>query len=387
MQRTSVGKSAINTPNPAQDSCKQVRCTFWLSSYHFDQVIEAKKGSITMDDTGKSLSERGIKGLFLVWGSPKGAHRSQFMAEEFQIPIEHIYLTPKQGKYYALLKYPFQALKTLVVLARRRPQVVFVQNPPIFAPLMVYLWGLIMGTKYIVDSHTDALLASWWEWSLSLHRFLSHKAITTLVTNDHLQRMVADWGASAFTLTDVPTIFPERKQFHLNGSSFNVLYVSTASYDEPISEVLQAAHGLPEVGFYITGDYQTNMPHVVQDAPTNVHFTGYVPDDEFYGLFEAVQVVMCLTTENHTMQSGASEALWLGKPIITSNWPMLRGYFNQGTFHVNNTADEIFRAVVTVRDNLPAFEEGIQDLRTEKQVEWDQKVQAIIRQIEQALSQ
>lgn len=340
-----------------------------------------------MDDTNKSLGERGVKGLFLVWGSPKGAHRSQFMAEELQIPVEHVYLTPKQGKYYALLKYPFQALKTLVVLARQRPQAIFVQNPPIFASLMVYLWGLVTGAKYIIDSHTDALLASWWKWSLSLHRYLSRRAITTLVTNDHLRQMVADWGASAFTLTDVPTTFPERKQIHLNGNSFNVLYVSTASYDEPICEVLEAARVLPEVGFYITGDYRTEMPHVVQNAPGNVHFTGYVPDEEFFGLFEAVQVVMCLTTENHTMQSGASEALWLGKPIITSNWPMLRGYFNRGALHVNNTADEIYRAVVAMRDNLPAFEDGILDLRTRKRVEWDQKALFLIRQICQALSQ
>jgi glycosyltransferase involved in cell wall biosynthesis len=339
-----------------------------------------------MDDTSKSLSERGIRGLFLVWGSPKGAHRSQFMAEELGIPVEHIYLTPKQGKYYALLKYPFQALKTLVVLARWRPQVVLVQNPPIFAPLMVYLWGLVTGAKYIIDSHTDALLASWWGWSLSLHGFLSRRAITTLVTNDHLREMVADWDADAFRLTDVPTIFPKRKQIHLNGNRFNVLYVSTASYDEPISEVLRAARNLPEVGFFITGDYKTNRPDVVQRAPDNVHFTGYVPDEEFYGFFEAVQVVMCLTTENHTMQSGASEALWLGKPIITSNWPMLRGYFSQGSLHVNNTADEITRAVVTMRDSLPAFEKGIQDLRTEKMDEWDRKAQTIIQLIHQALS-
>ena len=32
MQRTSVGKPAINTANPAQNSCKQVRCIFCLSS-------------------------------------------------------------------------------------------------------------------------------------------------------------------------------------------------------------------------------------------------------------------------------------------------------------------------------------------------------------------
>jgi len=35
VQRTSVGKAAINAANTAQNSCKQVRCTFWLNSNSF----------------------------------------------------------------------------------------------------------------------------------------------------------------------------------------------------------------------------------------------------------------------------------------------------------------------------------------------------------------
>jgi len=338
-----------------------------------------------MDATERLLDEVGIRALFLVWGAPQGAHRSQFTAQEMGMEIEHVYLTPRQGALYALVKYPVQAVETLAVLARQRPQVVFVQNPPIFAALMIYLWGLRTGTKYIVDSHTDALLSSWWTWSLPLHRFLSRRAITTLVTNEHLRQMVAAWGANAFTLRDLPTTFPRRRQVHLDNNSFSVVVVSTASYDEPTSQILEAASNLPEVSFYITGNYRAKAPHIIQRAPANVHFTGYVPDEEFYGLLEAAQAVMCLTTENHTMQSGASEALWLGKPIITSDWPLLQEYFNQGTLHVDNTADGIRRAVITMRDDLPDFEAGVLALQAERRSEWLQKADALTCQIRQAV--
>lgn len=338
-----------------------------------------------MNNSEKSLASSGIKALFLVWGFPRGAHRSQHIAQMLGMETVHVYITPKQGVLSALFKYPVQAAKSLIVLARQRPQVVFVQNPPIFAPLMVYLWGLVSGAKLIIDSHTDAMLASWWAWSLPLHRFLSRRAIVTLVTNDHLRQMIAAWGANALTLTDVPTIFSERQSAHRGGNSFNVLFVSTVSYDEPISEVLRAASSLPEVSFRITGDYQSNAPHIIQSAPDNVHFTGYVPDEEFFGLFETAHVVMCLTTENHTMQSGASQALWLGKPIITSDWPMLREYFNQGTIHVDNTEESIYGAVVTMRDKLPAFETAIKALQAKRRDEWQQKAGDLIHQIQQAV--
>jgi glycosyltransferase involved in cell wall biosynthesis len=338
-----------------------------------------------MDATERLLGEVGIRALFLVWGAPQGSHRSQFMAQDMGMEIEHVYLTPRQGALYALLKYPVQAVETLAVLARQRPQVVFVQNPPIFAALMVYLWGLRTGTKYIVDSHTDALLSSWWTWSLPLHRFLSRRAITTLVTNEHLRQMVAAWGANTFTLRDPPTTFPRRRPIHLDNNSFNVVVVSTASYDEPISQILEAARNLPEVGFYITGNYRAKAPHIIQRAPANVHFTGYVPDEEFYGLLEAAQVVMCLTTENHTMQSGASEALWLGKPIITSDWPILQAYFNKGTIHTDNTGPDICRAVQEMKDNLANFEADIRSLQKDRRREWCEKANGLTLIIQEAM--
>lgn len=338
-----------------------------------------------MDYTRKPLTELGIRALFLIWGFPQGTRRSQFMAQYLGMDVVYVYLTPRQGRLYALLKYPVQAIQTLVVLARRRPQVVFVQNPPIFAALMVYLWGLIAGTKYIIDSHTDALLASWWAWSLPLHRFLSRRAITTIVTSDYLQQMVASWNAHAFILTDVPVAFSERRQVRLDETSFNIVVVSTASYDEPIAQVLEAVSELSDIGFYITGNY-TARQDIVKSAPGNVRFTGYVPDEEFYGLLEAARAVMCLTSENHTIQSGASEALWLGRPIITSDWPLLREYFNKGTLHVDNTVESICRAVVTIRDNLPAFEADIRVLQKERRCEWQQKAKSLTHLIQQAVS-
>ena len=77
-----------------------------------------------MDKTKEPLVELGIKTLFLIWGFPKGSHRSELMAQALGMDVERIYVLSKQGVFSALLKYPILAIKTLIILARQRPQVV-----------------------------------------------------------------------------------------------------------------------------------------------------------------------------------------------------------------------------------------------------------------------
>jgi glycosyltransferase involved in cell wall biosynthesis len=168
----------------------------------------------------------------------------------------------------------------------------------------------------------------------------------------------------------------------IDSELFNILVVSNVSYDEPIEEILKAAKHLPECQFYVSGNYPQKRPEVIRQAPDNVHFTGYLPDDEFYGLMKAVHVVLGLTTEDHTLQSSANEALWLGKPIITSNWPLLRSCFNRGTVHIENTSQEIIQAVQEIAGALPSYQEGILELQKERLRIWDTRMNDLIQMIE-----
>jgi glycosyltransferase involved in cell wall biosynthesis len=252
--------------------------------------------------------------------------------------------------------------------------------------LPVYVYSLFSKAHFIIDAHTDALLASYWTWSLPLHRFLSRRALTTIVTNDYLQSVVASWNARSFVLTDVPLFLPRREQVYLDEAPFKVVMISSASPDEPTAEVLEAASRLPDVRFYITGDYDARRK-LMREAPPNLRFTGRLPDREFYELLQVARAVICLTTEDNTLQSGASEALWLGKPIITSDWPLLRSYFDRGTIHVDNRAESIRQAVMTIRDNLSGFEAEILALQELRRHEWWQKVDDLIQIIERAVAE
>jgi glycosyltransferase involved in cell wall biosynthesis len=113
-------------------------------------------------------------------------------------------------------------------------------------------------------------------------------------------------------------------------------------------------------------------------APKNVTFTDFLSTEQYYALMRGCQSVMCLTTRDHTMQRGACEALSLGKPIITSHWQILRGYFHKGTVHVENTSEDIQRGVLEMKDNFGEYAAGIRELQAAQKAEWEEKVRELV---------
>jgi glycosyltransferase involved in cell wall biosynthesis len=339
-----------------------------------------------MDNSGKPFADLDIKTLFLVWGFPHGSHRSKLMGEQLGIDVRHVYITAKQGRFIAPFKYIFQMIMTFGLLIRHRYQLVFVQDPPIFAVLPVYVYGLFTKARFIIDSHTDALQASFWKWTLPLHRFLEHRAITTIVTNDELRAMIESWGAHSFTLEDPPAQLDISKPVTLPDSKLKVVMVSTADYDEPIQEVLEAAQDLRDVDFYITGDFTNSHCHqsAVNSAPKNVHFTGYLRED-YFALLNTADVVMCLSTENNTFLSGDNEALWLGKPLITSDWPILRRYFSKGTIHIDNSVEQIRQSILDMRDCLGEYRAEMRALQAERRYEWWARIDELLMRIQREM--
>jgi glycosyltransferase involved in cell wall biosynthesis len=307
--------------------------------------------------------------IFIAWIAHN--RRSQLLADKFGMKL-FLIQSLKRWYFLAPLRYLLQTARTLGILVRERPAVIFVQNPPIFAVMVVYLYAKLSGAKYVIDSHTGALLAPWWQWSLPIHAWLSRRAVTTIVTNDHLQTMVEGWGADAFIIADIPMAPTDIKPFP-SDDRFRVVVINTFSPDEPVEAVLEAAEGLPEVQFYITGDPIRAKKTFLRNPPANVQFTGFLPDADYFGLLKSAQAIMVLTTDDHTMQRGACEAVSLARPIITSDWPLLRSYFNKGTLHVDNTSAGIQQGVRRAQEEQAQLEEGILQLQRDHRFEWAEK--------------
>lgn len=298
--------------------------------------------------------------------------RSQILAQQFGASL-HFVSYGKQGNLaQAPLRYLRQARQTWRILSQERPDVVFVQNPPIFCALLAFCYARRRQAMYAIDSHTGAFLDRRWRWSVPLHRLLSRRALVTLVHNRAQARIVEGWGCRYCLLAYTPGGYPAGEPYPLV-AGYNVAVISSFAPDEPLEAIFQAASQLPAVHFYITGNYLRASPDLLQNKSGNIHLTGYLPDNQYSGLLREVDAVMVLTTRDNTLLMGAFEAVSLGTPLIISDWPVLKEYFSLGAVYVRNTADDICEGVRRAQRDAIVLQRDILVLQERLQVEWQQK--------------
>ena len=87
--------------------------------------------------------------------------------------------------------------------------------------------------------------------------------------------------------------------------------------------------------------------------------------------------MMSLTTHDHTMQRGGYEALALDKPLITSDWPVLRETFSAGTIYVDNSADAIAEAIMHARTEHLLLAAEMKCLRQERLIVFEDSLRVL----------
>jgi glycosyltransferase involved in cell wall biosynthesis len=322
------------------------------------------------------------RSAFVVWAPPDKGTRSAWLAAELGMPPPRYFApTARRGLRGALAKYPRQLVSTLAMLARERPRVLFVQSPPSFAAWTAALYTTFARAALVIDAHSDAFQRHWIKprW---LNAIAARRAAATIVTNGHWAETVEQMGGHAVVIPAVPTHLEVGEAPALEG--FNVVVVATWARDEPIDAVLEAARMCPEATFHITGrprDLGTDGTA----PPHNVRLTGFLPEPSYNALLANAGAVMCLTTRDHTMQNGAAEALYLGTPIITSDWPVLREYFPRGTIHVDNSPAQIADAVRRMMSEGDRYRAEVRALRDERRERWARDRATILSSIDRQL--
>jgi glycosyltransferase involved in cell wall biosynthesis len=316
------------------------------------------------------------RAMVLVWGPANKGPRSAALARELGI-ADARFITAGRGRglLSALARYPRQLADTVAALVRSRPRAILVQHPPSPVVWTVALYAALTGATFVIDAHSDAFQRGRWLRPLWLTRAIARRAAAVLVTDPHWARTVEAWGARALVNQDVPTTFARDASYPV-GPGFTVAVVNTWGADEPLAAIVAAAGELPEVTFHVTGRADGRVA-ALGSLPANVRFTDFLAEPAYYALLESASAVMCLTTRDHTMQRGACEALSLGRPIVTSDWPLLRGYFERGAVHVGSTPDAIRDGVRRLRDDYDRFLAAVLDLREVRRREWQERRSAL----------
>lgn len=308
--------------------------------------------------------------MFIVWA--RFNRRAELLAQRFGASLHYVYHGRKGHPSQAPMRYLVQAWRTWSLLRRERPDLVFVQNPPIFAVLVVSIYSRCYGAQYVIDSHTGAFRSSKWRWSVGLHHLLSRGALTTVVHNESQGRLVERWGCSYAVVGFTGGEYPRGEPYPLS-EKFNVAVICGFEADEPLDIVFEAAGLLTGVCFYITGDARRINRHLLRKMPGNIRLTGHLSYERYVGLLRGVGAVIDLVDDEHTLLMGGFEAVALGIPLIVSDWPLLRDYFSRGTIYVPNTAEGVCDGIRRVQQEGIALRQDVLLLKKLLHGEWIRK--------------
>lgn len=302
------------------------------------------------------------------------SRRSEMFARELRGSLRCIHYLKFQAPAYAPLKYVLQSIRTLQVLFRERPSAIHVQSPPFVCGLVVDLYCRLTGARFVIEHHT-ASFGRAWDWALRLQRYVARRAVVNIVTSEHWADLIRSWGARPLVMYDPFLELPAGAPVTL-APGFNVAFISTFAADEPVDAVLDAARRMPEVRFSVTGDTRKpSAARFVADPPHNVTFTGFLdPNREYLGLLRAADAAMVLTTRDHTLQLAGCEAISVGTPLITSDWPYLRDLFAKGAVFVAATAESICDGIREVIGRREELAKEIDAFRRTRRQEWDERL-------------
>ena len=261
--------------------------------------------------------------VFIAWGLV--GRRAHELAAELGADVLACY-PPGSPRPPVLRRYLLSTVTTVRYLVRRRPSAVVVTNPPIIPALLAAAYTWLTRRPLVIDDHPGAFGAMGYRAGKTLerlHRIVVRRARGCLVTDAQWVDVVGSWGGRGVILHESPgTIEPAPPQ--PCAPNPEILFVSVFARDEPVEEVLEAARLVPEMRIRITGDPAKAPPIPV---PDNVELVGLLPYDDYVAALRDADVVLALTTEPTSAMRAGFEAIWAGKVLVVSDWPLSKELF------------------------------------------------------------
>ena len=283
-----------------------------------------------------------------------------------------------------IFQFPLLFVKTIFLLSKKRPEVIFIQHPPIHVILPVLLYSMLTGARYIIDSHitpgTTLIEKPHHNIYLFLHRFYSYLATVTLFHSKAILERGKKWRCNYMVLEnpvrvlDIESSFPIQRRPAIG-------MVSSLSPDEHIIEVIEAAGDLKNVIFYITGDKEKIPRRILTSTSENIHFTGYFKGNNYYEFLKAIDLAIVLTDREESALLGAYEALSAETPLVLSDTQTMRYYFPRGAIFVRNSKEAIKVGIengLKKRERLRREIKQLKELKLKKQKENFLKIEKLI---------
>lgn len=313
--------------------------------------------------------------MFVSWIRHHG--RSEGLAAALEVPC-HFIATGQRGRRSTVpWRYLVQTIRTIVLLVRTRPHVLYVMAPPL--PLVVIGLAYQAATRgtLVVDAHTGAVVHGDGRPKRTFLR-LARRARATVVTTDRLATIVTAAGVRAVVVGDPPLASRDvavAARSTATGGRPQVVWPCSWYRDEPIDAVVAAATQAPDLDVVLTGRPPATFDRAA--LPANVRLTGWLDDDEYDRLLVGATGVLALTTRELTMQRAGYEALILGRPVIASSTDVLRDYFTSGAVFATADPGSLRSAMEACVRDEPRLAAEMVELRAEKEAEFAAQLRAL----------
>jgi glycosyltransferase involved in cell wall biosynthesis len=158
-----------------------------------------------------------------------------------------------------------------------------------------------------------------------------------------------------------------------------VLWSGIFAADEPFAAVIEATRLTPEIELHVAGDLR-RCPVDPATAPPNVRWLGFLRGEAYRRALHGADVVLALTNDSTSAMRAAAEAVYAGKPLITSDLAHLAQLF-PSAMHVRNDAADIaagMREAVHDREKLAAISAAMRDVQLRR---WERQRDMLLERL------
>lgn len=308
-----------------------------------------------------------------IWISWERHRRSRELARALSVPLHEIV-----SDKHPYLRSISCSIRTIGLLFRIRPSLVFIQNPSVQLAYIACRLKPLLGYTLVVDRHSNFHFT---DTEHGLFNYLSNYSLRnadlTIVTNEVVGSLVETKGGRAFILQDRLPELLTGPAAHLDGPT-RVVYVCSFHPDEPVEEVLGAARLLgDEFSLYITGRLIGRFECAARRALPNVTFTGFLAEEAYVALLSSADVVVALTMRENTLLCSAYEGVSLLKPLVLSNQVVLRDYFKKGVVLTENASESIAKSIRIATRERDRLEAELAELVPELRADWESRFERL----------
>jgi glycosyltransferase involved in cell wall biosynthesis len=258
-------------------------------------------------------------------------------------------------RYFAPVRYLALFFKTLMILSRARPSIVYAQNPSVFCPLTCLFYCRLTGSRLVIDHHSI--------WSVKtlggrsplsraiafLERVVSRAADANTAPHSLWARMLERMGArNVLVYHDyVPSNKHVRDQALRREFAQGEILAVSSHGGHPLErlELEAAAAGIDidaGVSLVVSGPVEKLQARFASlRLPPNVKYAGFLKRDVYESLKASADFAINITDEPYTLSHVLFEFAASSLPTISSKEKVVEELFGDSLLYADSTVGDV----------------------------------------------